>query len=352
MEPIRVLVVDDSAFMRKLISEMINEDPRMTVVSTARDGEDALKKIKASAPDVVTLDVNLPKLNGLEVIERVMAEHPVPIILLSSLTDKGARVTIEAMALGAMDFVTKPSGEISLDIHKVKESLITKILNAGQISVQQAANTVDEHVVQPLIEQKRDTALQLICIGASTGGPKALRAVLSKLPSDLPVPIIVVQHMPPAFTHSLAQKLNEWSPAIVKEAAHGELLQKGTIYIAPGGFQTRIQTVGRSLAFYIDKSPAVRGLRPCYNVLLESVAEHKLDSVLTVTLTGMGSDGADGLKALKKVSRVYAIAESEATSVIFGMPKAAIQTGLVNEIVNLDDISSAIIKQINKGGIS
>jgi len=347
MEPIRVLVVDDSVFMRKLISEMINEDPRMMVVSTARDGEDALEKIKVFLPDVVTLDVNLPKLNGFEVIKHVMAEQPVPIILLSGLTAKGADVTIEAMALGAVDFVAKPSGEISLDIHKVKESLLQKIVNAGSYAVRQAINIPEDRVAPPLVGSQKNTCLNLICIGSSTGGPKALRTVLSQFPEDLSIPVIVVQHMPPLFTHSLAQKLNEWSSVTVKEAAHGELLQKGTIYIAPGGLQTRIQTVGRSLAFHIDDSPAVRGLRPCYNVLLTSVAEHKIDHVLTVTLTGMGVDGADGLKALKNVSHVYAIAESEATATIFGMPRAAIQTGLVDEIVNLDEISSSVIKQIN-----
>lgn len=339
-------MVDDSAFMRKLISEIINEDPRMTVIATARDGYDALKKVAQLHPDVITLDVALPQLTGIEVLKRVMAEHPTPTIMLSSVTDKGAAITIEAMALGAVGFITKPSGEISLDLYKVKEALIAKIMEAAASHVGKRVepNMAQEPLLSPSINQQ----VKLICIGTSTGGPRALRAVISKLPQHLHVPIVVVQHMPATFTKSFADKLNQWALLSVKEAQHGELLHNGTVYIAPGGYHTKIKKVGRSMAFIVDQSPIVRGLRPSYDLLLESVADSGIGGVVTVTLTGMGSDGARGLAHLKRECQdVYSIAEAEETAVIFGMPKAAIKTGYIDAILNLEQIPSAMIDQIS-----
>ena len=344
MNKIAVLVVDDSAFMRRLIAELINEDSRMHVIGTARDGQDALKKVKELKPDVITLDVNLPDMTGLDVLNQLMASKPIPTIMLSSLTDRGASITVEAMALGAVGFIPKPSGEISLDLYKIKSELIEKIVEASQSHVYDMIDHSKETRKLPNIV--KNNKVKLVCIGASTGGPRALRSVITKLPASLPVPVVVVQHMPETFTKSFAQKLNQWSSITVKEASHGEVLRNGMVYIAPGGHQTRVKSVGQTLAFHVDRSPIVRGLRPSFDVLLASVTESQIDDVLTVTLTGMGTDGARGLTELKQVSHVHAIAESEKTAVIFGMPKAAIKTGLIDETLDLNNISAAIINHI------
>jgi|HigsolmetaAR206D_1030411.scaffolds.fasta_scaffold00007_88 two-component system chemotaxis response regulator CheB len=347
--PIQVLVVDDSAFMRRVITDFINEEPDMRVVDVARNAAQALEKIKRRQPDVVTLDVELPDMNGLEVLRRVMAEHPVPVIMLSGLTRKGTQAAIEAMSLGAVDFVTKPSGTISLDLYKVKEELKAKIRAAHRVSVRMPALdglhpvpwTPSEDAALAGVHRKK-----IVCIGTSTGGPRSLQAVVPRLPKALSAPVLIVQHMPPVFTASLAERLNQLSEVTVREAVNGEVLRDGTVYIAPGGRHMRVRKVGRALALEISDGPPIRGLKPCFDLLLESLAEIGEQDIVATVMTGMGNDGAEGLSAIKRTCRVHAIAESEETSVIFGMPRAAIETGLVDEVLPLEKIAPAIVKQI------
>ncbi|EIJ81480.1 chemotaxis-specific methylesterase [Bacillus methanolicus PB1] len=366
MEKIKVLVVDDSAFMRKLIQDFLSENPRISVIGIARNGEDAVKKVKELKPDVVTLDIEMPKLNGLEALKMIMKENPVPIIMLSSTTREGAENTVLAMQYGAIDFVQKPSGPISIDLHKVKDELVRKVVLASKANMKQvekdsligknavpAAENYSKIELQNKIKHSKVSygkwshqKKKLICIGTSTGGPRALQHVLTQLPREFQAPILVVQHMPPGFTKSLADRLNSLSQIHVKEAEDGELLKKGTAYIAPGGYHLKVKQVGTSLAVQLDKSPPYNGHRPSVDVMFESVSNIKDYLKIAVIMTGMGSDGAEGLIHLKSNGVVKAIAESQETSIVFGMPKSAIATRLVDEVQNVEKIAETIMKYV------
>jgi two-component system, chemotaxis family, protein-glutamate methylesterase/glutaminase len=359
MSKIKVLIVDDSAFMRKLIQDFLTEDPRMTVVGTARDGEDAIKKVKELEPDVVTLDVEMPILNGIEALKRIMAEKPTPVVMLSSTTKEGAENTILAIQYGATDFITKPSGAISLDLHKVKQELVEKVLSASKANIKQLVktnsqekNTVKEHNDYSKIEPSKKYHLntlsgkKLVSIGTSTGGPRALQQVITKLPKSIDAPVLVVQHMPAGFTKSLAVRLDSLSEVHVKEAEDGDILQKGTVYIAPGGYHLKIKWLGSNLAIQLDQSAPRNGHRPAVDVMFESCSELSQYAKIAVIMTGMGSDGTKGLIKLKESGNVVAIAESEETSIVFGMPKAAIATKLVDEVKNVDNIAETIMKYV------
>ena len=362
MEKLKVLVVDDSAFMRKLISELLIEDDRFLIVGKARNGKDALTKVKTLKPDVVTMDVEMPVMNGLEALERIMHECPTPVVMLSSLTKKGAEDTFTAMHKGAFDFVAKPSGAISLDLYKIKEELIEKIMAASQASIHKLKNepalTERNASVQKKYskididtynktnkksEEWSDRNKKIVIIGTSTGGPRALQTVLCGLPETMDVPLLIVQHMPPNFTKSLADRLNSLCRITVKEAEDGELIQKGVAYIAPGGFHLKVKKIGMSLAIALDQSEIRNGHRPSVDVMFESVSEISDVAKIAVIMTGMGTDGSRGLTKLKKTGMVKAIAESQETSIVFGMPKAAIATNLVDSIEDLDGIANRII---------
>ncbi|MED4351819.1 chemotaxis response regulator protein-glutamate methylesterase [Schinkia azotoformans] len=354
---VKVLVVDDSAFMRKLITDFLNEDPRFNVVGTARNGKDAIQKVKEWQPDVVTLDVEMPEMNGLDALQAIMSENPTRVVMLSTTTKEGAENTLLAMLYGAIDFIAKPSGAISLDLDKVKEEIIMKVLMASKVNVQ--GFSMKKNKVTPLFEDvqprqtrtvektQKNTVKKLVCIGTSTGGPRALQQVLTKLPKTIDAPILVVQHMPAGFTKSLAARLNSISAINVKEAEDGDILENGTAYIAPGGYHLKLKNSGgNNITIYLDQTVPINGHRPSVDVMYESVSEIKNYSKIAVIMTGMGSDGANGLKTLKSSGNTIAIAESEETSVVFGMPKSAIATNLVDEVVNLDKIASTIMKYI------
>jgi two-component system, chemotaxis family, protein-glutamate methylesterase/glutaminase len=348
MKSIGVLIVDDSAFMRKLLSDFINEDPNMHVVGIARDGRDALDKVEKWNPDVVTLDVELPDMNGLEVLKQLMTIHPLPVVMVSTLTQRGAQTTLEAMAWGAIDFVAKPSGAISHDLHKVKDELVSKIKIAAKVNIKQAH-------VHPTIEipemKTYDCILprtqKLVCIGASTGGPRALQTVIKGLPKGLQAPIFIVQHLPAPFTATLAERLNALSSSRVKEAENGEIVQNGVIYLAPGGYHLKVRMSGPNLVIELDDSAPVHGVKPAFDVLLNSISTISDQELVVAVLTGMGSDGARGLLDIKQNQKFYAIAESSETAVIFGMPKAAINTGVVSAVVPLHQIAQEIVNQLN-----
>lgn len=360
----RVLVVDDSAFMRKLITDFLVEHEEIEVVGTARNGEDALVKIKTLSPDVVTLDVEMPVMNGLEALKAIMATCPRPVIMLSSTTRDGAENTILSLQYGAFDFITKPSGAISLDLHKIKEELKEKVIQAKSANVRKTMN-LSVKKKSPLsmneyskIDSKRDKSpiplnektikQTIVCIGTSTGGPRALQHVLTKIPADINAPIFIVQHMPKGFTQSLASRLNSISSIEVKEAVDGEFVKNGTAYIAPGGSHLKVVKTGTTLTIKIDESEIRNGHRPSVDVMFESVSELRDYRKIAVIMTGMGSDGTEGLKQLKSTGVVKAISESELTSVVYGMPKSAVATNLVDKVENVEDIAAAIMIFMNQ----
>ncbi|HAQ06195.1 MAG TPA: chemotaxis response regulator protein-glutamate methylesterase [Bacillus bacterium] len=367
MAKIKALVVDDSAFMRKLVSDFLSEHSAIEVIGTARNGEDALKKWKSLKPDVITLDVEMPVLNGLEVLKRIMKEQPIPVVMLSSTTKEGADTTLQAIQAGAVDFVAKPSGAISVDLHKVKLELIEKVLSASKANLSKLGATNEHKRIVPL-ENDRDRTIttekklpnkrffsgnqreanskNIVCIGTSTGGPRALQQVLPLLPKEFDAPILVVQHMPAGFTKSLANRLDSLSEITVKEAEDGELIQKGIAYIAPGGWHLEVKSVGTSLAISLSQSAPRNGHRPSVDVLFESMGRIKNFTKVAVLMTGMGTDGTKGLIEMKKNGYVRAIAESQETSIVFGMPKSAIATNMVDEVMNVENIADSIMKYI------
>lgn len=358
MNKIRVLVVDDSAFMRKVIADIINSDPELEVIDKARDGNEAFIKVKELKPDVVTMDVEMPGLDGISALEKIMRENPVPVVMLSSVTKSGAEQTLRALQLGAVDFVTKPSGQISLDINKVKEDIVRKIkIAAGTKKNLAKLNNIIQVKKQNVLPYYKDKLTdynkilnKLVVIGTSTGGPKALHQVIPRLPSNIDAGILVVQHMPPGFTKSLAERLDAISEIRVKEAEDGEKIIPGCAYIAPGDHHLCVRTkntsFGKELLISTDRSiPPKGGLRPAVDVTLESVANNYWGHIITVIMTGMGHDGASGL-VLVKEKGAKIIAEHESTCIVYGMPKAAIETGKVDKVAPLYEISEEIIKML------
>jgi len=370
----KLLIVDDSAFMRKLISDFFVGSPRVEVVGTARNGKDAIRKIQQLKPDVVTMDVEMPEMNGLEALKEIMAVCPVPVVMLSSTTRKGTDTTMMAMEYGAVDFVAKPSGTISLDLHKIQEELVRKVEQATHVSIKKLKKPIGTKrpvppvqtptpptgwertaapqqaaPVKPFLNQEQKewskTSRKVVLIGTSTGGPRALQEVITKLPAQVQAPILIVQHMPAGFTKSLAARLDQLSDIRVKEAEHGDILQNGVAYIAPGGYHVKLRKVGTAFGIVLDQTePPRSGHRPSVDVLFEDVSRFKEFDKIAVIMTGMGHDGSKGLTALKKTGNVMAIAESADTCIVYGMPKAAVETQLVDEVADVDDIAQSIMK--------
>ncbi|WP_088005945.1 protein-glutamate methylesterase/protein-glutamine glutaminase [Indiicoccus explosivorum] len=346
----QLLIVDDSAFMRKLITDFFTGHPEIEVAGTAKNGREAIRKTTEIQPDIITMDVEMPVMDGVQAVREIMASCPVPIVMLSSTTTAGAEQTVAAMEAGAADFVAKPGGSISLDLHLIRDELAQKLLLASRISLKKERY---RSVRKPASLRTGDrNRTGLILIGASTGGPRALQEVISHLPADLPYPVCVVQHMPPKFTKSLAERLNSLSGLTVKEAENGELIKRGCVYIAPGGTQMRIFRSAADCVLSVAEEPAIPGvLRPSVDVLFESVAETAESPVTAVILTGMGADGTEGLGKLKNTGAdVHVIAEAEETCIVYGMPKAAAESGRVDEVVPLEEIAHAIVNSLIKRG--
>ncbi|GEK32543.1 protein-glutamate methylesterase/protein-glutamine glutaminase [Kurthia sibirica] len=358
--PKKLLIVDDSAFMRKLISDFFKEDDEITVVGTARNGKDAIDKIAKLNPDVLTMDVEMPEMNGVEALKIIMEKTPKPVIMLSSMTTAGASITIEAISLGAVDFVAKPSGTISLDLHKIQDELVRKVKAAIDVPITSLKRVAPTAVVIPHVEQPpfktakvlkarswNSSSKKIVLIGTSTGGPRALQDVLTAIPASIPAPILIVQHMPAGFTKSLANRLNTLSEITVKEAEMGDILQNGVAYIAPGGKHMTVRKIGMTYSLYLDEAlEQVGGHKPSVDVLFRSVAPFSELSRVAVIMTGMGSDGTKGLQALKRVGNTIAIAEAQASCVVYGMPKSAVQTNLVDEEITLNSIAQTIMKYV------
>lgn len=343
---IEVLVVDDSAYMRKVVSNLVQSDEDIFVIDTARDGLDAIEKIKQWKPDVVTLDVEMPKLDGLSALERIMRECPTPVIMLSSLTQEGSETTVKALTMGAVDFVPKPSGTISLDIHRVKEELITKIKIAAKVPIitlrVPAFFAPPKPVTIPAAMKPGLTPDRLVVVGSSTGGPNALQQVIPRLPGNLPAAVLIVQHMPPGFTRSLASRLNDTSQLEVSEAKEGDILLSGKAYVAPGGYHMVL--LSRSV-IGLNESPPVHSVRPAVDVTLDSVVSHFGSRVVGVILTGMGYDGSKGMALVKKMGG-KTIVQDESTSVVYGMPRVVVEMGKADSVLPVQKIADEIVSML------
>jgi two-component system chemotaxis response regulator CheB len=360
MATYNILVVDDSVFMRKIISDLISEDPQFKVIATAKNGKEAIEQVKLLKPDAVTMDIEMPEMNGLDALQRIMTEHPTPIIMLSSLTQDGAVETIRALELGAIDFIRKPSGSISLDLHKVKRLLHEKLLIAVKTKMiairPETSSLARDPLPSPVLsykapivhvsEQRAAPAAgstqfkHLVAIGTSTGGPRALHQVISNIPEGFPAPILIVQHMPPNFTKSLAQRLNDISQIRVVEAQEGEPLFTATAYIAPGGWHmTAYRDSSKTYRIRLTKEDPRSGHRPSVDVMFESLLAHQDLKRHIVLMTGMGSDGARGMLALREAGAINTIAESEETCVVYGMPRAAVELNAAMYVLPQQDIA-------------
>ncbi|MEA3351936.1 MAG: chemotaxis response regulator protein-glutamate methylesterase [Chloroflexota bacterium] len=346
---IDVLVVDDSPLMQRLITKLLESDTSIRVVSTAADGYEAIEKVKCIRPDVLTLDIEMPRLDGLDALQHIMKHTPTPIIILSGAMERDA--AMQALEMGAVDFVAKPSGIISIDLYKIREKLIKKVKLATLVNPKCITGDTGPVIIPTptLIPPKNITLGNqwLIAIGASTGGPRALNKIISGLPPDLPASMLIVQHMPANFTKSFAQRLNNHSPLHVTEATHGQRITSGVVYIAPGGVHTAIAKKNHHLVINIQDTPPVNSVRPSADVLMNSIVKLQWPRLIGILLTGMGNDGADGLAKIKAAGG-HTIAQDKDSSTIFGMPKAAIQRGVVDETLPLNQIPSAIIKLIQK----
>ncbi|MDR6385150.1 protein-glutamate methylesterase/protein-glutamine glutaminase [Paraburkholderia caribensis] len=361
MQKIKVLCVDDSALIRSLMTEIINSQPDMTVVATAPDPLVARDLIKQHNPDVLTLDVEMPRMDGLDFLEKLMRLRPMPVVMVSSLTERGSEITLRALELGAVDFVTKPKVGIRDGMLDYSEKLADKIRAAARARVRQTAPAqhaaaaaghpgTAAHAASPapLFNNPLVSTEKLIIVGASTGGTEAIREVLVPLPPDAPA-VLIAQHMPPGFTKSFAQRLNGLCRITVKEAEHGERVLPGHAYIAPGHAHLLLARSGANYIAHLSDDPPVNRHRPSVDVLFRSAAQHAGKNAVGVILTGMGRDGAAGLLDMRKAG-AYTLAQDEASCIVFGMPREAIAMGAADEIASLSEMSRRVMTRLSAMG--
>lgn len=405
---IRVVIADDSAFMRKVLSDLFEKTPDFEVVGKAKDGREAVNLVAKLKPDLLTLDINMPLMDGLTALGIIMKDCPVPVLMFSSLTRQDADETIKALELGAVDFLCKTGGSISR-IDGIEEDIIAKCRSAAGARIRKTKNinnifqkkqeapglkrinifekkgynvpsshttaaskpvsavdklsaTVQQHKhgltdmmakrENPLLKRKPSSSSyssqhgcsKLVALGTSTGGPKALQSVIPKLPGDMPCGMVVVQHMPPGFTKSLADRLDTLSQVKVKEAEDGELILPGCVYVAPGGYHLTVTGSAPNRSISLNQDPPLGSHRPAVDIMFDSVVKYGGD-VVSVILTGMGCDGCAGMKKIKKAGG-YIIAESEDTCVVYGMPKSVVDAGISDEVLPVDQVADAIMKRV------
>lgn len=344
---IRLLIVDDSAFMRKVLSDLFASEKDFTILDVARNGKDAIDKVKRLKPDVVTLDVEMPVMDGITALETIMRECPTPVVMVSSLTRAGAEATIRALERGAVDFVAKTDGPIS-KIDDIKSQIIAKCRAAAKANVRQLLKPQPPKIEVPQFKPLSPSTVmteQLVAIGTSTGGPRALQEVLTRLPGNLPCGMVIVQHMPPGFTKSLSERLNSLSALKVKEAEHNDIVEPGLALIAPGDYHMTLAREGNKTVVKLNQDPPIGGHRPSVDPLFESAANVYGSRAIGVILTGMGHDGSRGMKTIKN-RQGYTIAEDQSTTVVFGMPKSAIELGVVDKVIPLPGVATEILKQL------
>ncbi len=342
---IRVMVVDDSPLVRKIASDILNSDTEVTVACTAPNAEIALAKLDRYQPDAITMDMEMPGIGGLEAIRRIMQHRPTPIIVLSAHARQGAELTLRALEAGAVDFMLKPSGNLSGGLDAVAAELIEKVKSASTVEVKAPERQEGWDLPPKTVERKPaarivrscDDRFDLVAIGTSTGGPVALKTVLSGLPADFPLPIVIVQHMPPVFTKAFAERLNSTCPVAVKEAEPGDVLRPGLAIVAAGNYHLTVSRSHGETRAQLNQDQLVSGHRPSVDVLMHSVAQEYGSRAIGVIMTGMGKDGADGLRELRKKGG-HIVAQDKASSVIFGMNREVILNGDANDIVDLTDI--------------
>jgi two-component system chemotaxis response regulator CheB len=368
MAKIRVVVVDDSALIRSMLSSLINAQPDMECVGTANDPYQAREIIRNLDPDVITLDVEMPRMDGLDFLEKLMRLRPMPVVMVSTLTERGAETTLRALELGAIDFVAKPRIGIAQGLQEMGAEIADKLRIAARARIERrtvarpappaatprAAGAGGAPAgAPPLVKAvpiaySRSSTEKIVAIGSSTGGTEALREVLTQLPADCPA-VLVTQHMPPGFTKSFADRLNSLCRMHVKEAEHGERVLPGHVYVAPGGRHLALGRSGANYVVELDDGPPVNRHRPSVEVLFKSVARHAGRNVIGIMLTGMGRDGADAMKELRDAG-AHNIAQDEATCVVYGMPREAVASGAVHEVLPLQKIAGHVLDQLKAAG--
>ncbi|MDO9226760.1 MAG: chemotaxis response regulator protein-glutamate methylesterase [Pseudomonadota bacterium] len=349
MPKIKVLIIDDSALIRSIMREIINSQPDMEVVGQAPDPITARELIKQLNPDVLTLDVEMPRMNGLEFLEKLMRLRPMPVLMVSTLTERGNEVTLKALELGAVDFITKPRIGVTDGLAELSEEIGDKIRAAARARIRRhALNTTPVERPQPLPGIFLNTTEKLIFVGSSTGGTEALKEFLTRMPATSPA-VLVTQHMPEAFTRSFAQRLDGLSAMTVKEAEHNERVLPGHAYIAPGHSHLLVKKSGAYYYTELSQAEPVNRHRPSVDVLFNSAAQVAGSNALGVIMTGMGKDGAVGMLAMRQAG-AYTIAQDEASCVVFGMPKAAIELGAAIEVASLNDIAGRVLERLGRRG--
>ncbi|MBI1363357.1 MAG: chemotaxis-specific protein-glutamate methyltransferase CheB [Proteobacteria bacterium] len=366
---VRVLIVDDSAFMRNVLTRMIESNPQFEIVGKAVNGREAIEMVAQLKPDVVTMDIEMPEMNGLQALQYIMSSTPTPVVMVSSLTESGTEATLKALELGAVDFIPKALNDAEKNIFRSAGNVHSRLLTAAaakvsaragsnaavQVPQQQAVRKDSQPAApaptpratpQPASRPQRFERAKILLIGSSTGGPRALQDVLSGLPGNLRVPVVVVQHMPASFTGPMANRLNDLCPLHVEEVKDGTLIQSGHIYVCPGGMQARVQKTDKGLMVKVQPDEGESLFKPSVEVMGQSVADALGGDVLAVMLTGMGSDGNKAFKRLRDAG-AYVIAQDQATSVVYGMPKAVVDNGAAHEALPLGDIAAVISKLLS-----
>ena len=352
-----ILVVDDSALMRRVICDIINSDSNFEAKDYCRDGLEAYERLKTTRYDGVVLDVNMPRMDGLELLKKLQDDKiKATVIMVSTTTTKDADTTILAMELGAVDFVTKPTNIVEAKGERFKEkllSVLSAVLKTEHLVASMRSTTAGRQPkqTQQTVVARRTVNMgsaggKIVALACSTGGPKALQSVIPYLPENLDAPMVLVQHMPAGFTKSMADRLNEISPIHVKEAEDGEMLEKGTVYIAPGGKHMEVAMTSGGHKIVLNDMPPIGGLKPCADITYDSLSKSGYKQVVCVVLTGMGADGTKGIMALNRQKPVHVIAQNAETCVVYGMPRAIAETGLVDDVVPLKEVAQTITKNV------
>ncbi len=349
---IKALVVDDSNFMRRAIAMLLESDREIEVVGLARSGEEALSLIGKLAPDVVTLDVEMEGMDGVTTLGHIMERHPTPVIMFSAYTRAGAVTTIKALRMGAVDFVEKPSGSISMDLSRVRDDLIAKVKIAARSRLKRPLAAPPGRRARRAFDALRKPRQSILAVGSSTGGVQALQVLLASLPVDFSAPVLVVQHMPAQFTSSLAEDLDRSVPLKIFEARHGQDIESGGVYIAPGGIHTCVKKTSAAapVRIHLTREPRSCFLRPSVDVMMSSVARVYGPNAVGLILTGMGGDGTEGMRCMKERGALT-MAQDQATSVVYGMPRSAIEAGVVDNVLPLGEIGpevARIFKAVNR----
>lgn len=354
--PKKILIVDDSALMRRVLCDIIDSDQRFQVVARATNGLEAFDLLSRNQYDAVVLDVNMPKMNGLQLLEELRKfKIPARVMMASTDTKEGAKTTLDALELGALDFIHKPDSAVDCRVDTFKNELlrILDVVANSKLPVFESREKILEsrQTTSRMVDIARKFSgktpgTKIVAIASSTGGPKALQAVIPRLPAELDAPVLLVQHMPKGFTASLAERLNGLSAIGVKEAQEGDELQSGMVYVAMGGMHMNVKNVGGKYIIHYSDEPNREGVKPCANYMYESLADSRFDKIVCVIMTGMGADGTEGIKNLKAGKKVHVISQDQDTCTVYGMPKAVANAGLSDQVVPLEQIAQEIILNV------